>query len=306
MTIAAGSRAQLAYIAETVYGTTPTSPVFKILPDSRNSVGLEKESFASERVRSDRQIVDFRHGTRSVAGDIPFEFCRDNYDEIMQAALMGTWAVVGDVSTLKAGVVRRSFTVETKYDDVTQYKRNTGCEVSTMSLEVAPNAMVTGSFGIVGNNGVMAQTALSGATYTPSPTTRVYDGFSGSIYVGSVEVGVITSVSLSLENNLENQAVVGRNTTVRGAAGMSNLTGEISAFFEDATLFDLFDDEQEVSIEFTLTDSVASYTFEMPRCKINGGKPEVGDDREVTISVPFQCLRDETEASQVVVTKVVL
>jgi hypothetical protein len=302
MTIAAGSRAQLAYVAEVTYGVTPSNPVFQILPDSRNSVGLEKESFTSERVRSDRQIVDFRHGTRSVAGDIPFEFCRDNYDILMQAALMGTWS--GDV--LKAGTTRRSFTIETKYDDVTQYKRNVGCEVATMSLEVAPNAMVTGSFGIVGQNGTMAQTALSGATYTPSPTTRVYDGFSGSIYVGSVEIGVITSISLSLENNLENQAVVGRNTTVRGAAGMSNLTGEISAFFEDSTLFDHFDDEDEVRIEFTLTDAVASYTFEMPRCKLNGGKPEVGDDREVTISVPFQSLRDDTAASQIVITKVTL
>ena len=57
---------------------------------------------------------------------------------------------------------------------------------------------------------------------------------------------------------------------------------------------------------FTLTDAVTSYTFEMPRCKLNGGKPEVGDDREVTISVPVQALRDDTEASQIVITKVVL
>ena len=169
MTIAAGSRTQLAYVAEVSYGVTPATPVFKILPDSRNSVGLEKESFESERVRSDRQIVDFRHGTRAASGDIPFEFCRDNYDDLLEAALQGTWT--GGV--LKAGTTRRSFTLETKFDDVTQYQRSKGCEISTFSLEVSPNAMVTGTFGVVGQDSEMAQVIVSGATYTPAPTTRV-------------------------------------------------------------------------------------------------------------------------------------
>ena len=302
MTVASGSRARLAYVAESVYGVTPAAPTWQVLPDSRNSVGLEKEAIESERVRGDRQITDFRHGTRSVTGDIQIEFCRDNYDDFLEAALMGTWAG----GELKAGITRRSFTMETAFQDITQFKRSTGCEIATMSLEIAPNAMVTGTFGIVGQDGKMYQAAVAGSTYTPAPTTRVYDGFSGSIFLGSIEIGVITEISLSLENNLENQAVVGRNTTIQGAAGRSNLTAEISAFFEDATIFDHFDDEDEVSIVFELNDGHTAYEFEMPRCKLNGGKPEVSDDREVTLSVPVQALRDDTSQSQIIITKTVI
>ena len=74
MTVAGGSRARLAYVAEVTYGTTPATPSFKTLNPTSHSLGLEKEGFQSETIRSDRQIADFRHGVRSVAGDIGTEF----------------------------------------------------------------------------------------------------------------------------------------------------------------------------------------------------------------------------------------
>ena len=299
MTVASGSRAQFAYVKEQTYGVTPMNPSFQILPDSRNTVGLEKETFESERVRKDRQITDFRHGNRNVAGDIEFEFCRDNYDDFLEAALMGTWSN----GVLKAGTTRRSFTLETLFDDIGQYKRSKGCEVNTFELEVTPNGMVSGTFGIVGQDAGLDSSALSGSAYDEAPTTRVYDSFSGSIFVDSMEIGVVTEISLSLENGIENPAVVGRNTAIQGAPGRSNLTAEITAFFEDATLFDHFDDEDEVAIEFTLSDSVADYKFEMPRCKLNGGKPEVEDQREVSLTIPVQALRDALEETQIIITK---
>lgn len=309
MPVASGSRAQLAYILESVYGTTPATPVFKVLPDSRESVGLEKETFESERVRSDRQIVDFRHGSRSAAGEIPFEFCRDNYDDMLQAALMGTWAAdtpAPGQQQLKAGIVRRSFTFETHFQDVGRWKRSVGCEVASLSMEVTPNAMVTGTLTLVGQDSDITSAAVAGSTYTPAPVTRIYDSFSGSMVVNGVTVASITSISLALENGIENQPVVGSNLSIQGAAGRSNLTGEIGAFFFDSSLYDLFDDETEIDISFELNDGHTSYLFEMPRCILNGGKPEVADDREISVSIPFQALYDATDASQIVITKTVL
>lgn len=421
---ASGSRAQLAYISESTYGTTPSSPIFKVLPDSRNSIGLEKETFTSERIRSDRQIADLRHGVRSVAGDITFELCSSNYDDFLQAVLMGTWATaqiaatgvmkittqptatntmtigtvtytfvsIGDFDTageiaigtsvadtrarivkairgldgvntrhptvnitafngtdatvtartkgtggnsivttdtlaqagdgfavgtltgganssskseLKVGTVRRSFTVETLFADIVKYVRSTGVELNTMSLEVTPGAMVTGSFGTLGHDSQTDTAIVAGATYTPAPITHIYDGFTGAMRVDGIEVAVVTAISLNLENGIENLQVVGKNSTVQGGAGRSTVTGEITAFMEDLTFIKMFDEESSFSVEFSLAGvgSAYNYTFTLPRCKFTGGKPEVGDEREISISFPFSALLDSDESSQLIITR---
>ena len=40
MTVAGGSRARLAYVAEVTYGTTPATPSFKTLNPTSHSLGL--------------------------------------------------------------------------------------------------------------------------------------------------------------------------------------------------------------------------------------------------------------------------
>ena len=131
MTVAGGSLARLAYIAENTYGTTPTTPAFQQINPTSHSLGLEKDTFQSETIRSDRQLVDFRHGVRQSNGDIGFEFRAVSLDTLLQAALMGTWTA----DTLKAGTTRRSFTFERYFADISRYRRTVGAEINSLSLE---------------------------------------------------------------------------------------------------------------------------------------------------------------------------
>ena len=48
----------------------------------------------------------------------------------------------------------------------------------------------------------------------------------------------------------------------------------------------------------TLTDGVATYTFTLPKVKFTGGKPEVGGEREVSITMPFQAIYSSSDATQ--------
>ena len=294
MAIAGGSLARLAYIAEVTYGTTPATPAFQVINPTSHSLGLEKETFQSETIRSDRQLNDFRHGVRQVSGDIGIEFRDASWDDLLQAVMMGTWST----DVLKAGTTRRSFTIERFFSDITRYRRAVGCEFNSFSLECPASGIVTGTFGVIGMDDTGAGTAIASSSYTADPNENVMDSLSGSITVGGSAVTCITSIKLTLENGIENLPVVGEVTRIRGAAGRSIVTGELTAFYQDDTLLDAFDNESEVAIVFTLTDGVATYTFTLPKVKFTGGKPEVGGEREVSITMPFQAIYSSGDATQ--------
>lgn len=294
MTVAGGSSTRLAYVAEVTYGVTPVNPAFKIINPTSHSLGLEKEGFQSETIRSDRQITDFRHGVRSVAGDIGTEFRGASLDDLLEAVMMGTWAT----DVLKSGTTRRSFTFERYFEGIGIFRRATGCEINTFSLDCPATGIIKATFGIIGQDEWSATEVLGGATYAADPNGKVMDSPSGSITVDGSAVTVITGVKLSLDNGIQNNAVVGETTKIRGAAGRSNVTGELTALYDSDALLDAFATEAEVAIVFTLTDGTATYTFTLPKVKFTGGKPEVGGEREISITIPFQALYDPVDTTQ--------
>jgi len=103
MTIANGAQHSIAYIAETTYGTTPSTPSFKPFGNTGTTLGITKDGVESEKLRGDRQVEDFRHGNKSISGDVTAELEYEAFDDILEAVLCGTW----NTNVLKAGTTRR-------------------------------------------------------------------------------------------------------------------------------------------------------------------------------------------------------
>ncbi len=305
--LAQGSRHSLAYIAETTAGTTPSSPAFQTLRHNTTSLGLSKNTLQSEELRSDRQVSHFRHGTRQVGGDIVGELSYGTFDDLIAAALCGDWVTDTPTSgedTLKAGTKRRSFTFERYFEDIGQYLRYKGVEINTLSLSMSPDSIVQVTFGTTGRDqDDPASSILTGATYTNETTSDPMDSFSGSIKEGGSSIGIVTELSLSLENGVEAQYAIGSEFAQAMSIGRSNLTGNITAYFQDATLLSKFIDETESSLTFVLSDGSNQYEFTLPRIKYNGGQPDVGGPGPVTLSLPIQALYDETEDTQIKIVR---
>ena len=132
MTIANGAQHSLHYVAETTYGTTPSTPSFKPLPHTGTTLAITKDAVESEKLRGDRQVEDFRHGNKTVGGDITAELEYGAFDDFLEAALCGTWTT----DVLKAGTTRRSFSIQRKFADLATPEFHTykGCEINTLSL----------------------------------------------------------------------------------------------------------------------------------------------------------------------------
>lgn len=300
MSIASGSRHQLAIIAEVIYGTTPTTPAFTKLRHSACSIGLSKDAVESDEIRGDRQITQFRHGNKSVGGDIEGELIYGEYDTLLEAAMCGTWST----DVLKAGTTRRSFTVERLFNDITQYVRYTGCEVNGFSLKLAPNKMATLSFSLVGKDQTIAQTAIAGSSYSSLTDTAQFDTFNATINEGGSAIAIVTEADIKLENGIEPQFVIGSSTTLRPAIGRSNVTGSITVYFEDQAMLTKFQNETTSSLDITLTDPAGNtLQFAIGSLKYTSGQPDVSGEGSVTVSMDFQAIYDTSDASNLVITR---
>ena len=302
MTIANGAQHSLHYVSESTYGTTPTTPSFKPLPHNSTSLGMTKDGIESEKLRGDRQVEDFRHGNKSVAGDIVGELEYEAFDDILEAVLCGTWAT----NVLKSGTTRRSFTVERGFNDLAtpEYHRHTGCEFNTLGLSVSPNSMVQCTFGVVGKDLTANTTKVTGSTYAADSGNQPFDSFTGSINEGGSSIATVTAFELNLENGLEPLFTVGSQTTTRPSIGKSRATGTLTTYFESKSLYEKFLNETSSSIALTLTDLDGnSYLIELGNVKYNSGQPDVGGEGSVTIAMEFVALYDDTDGSNLVITR---
>jgi len=302
MSIANGAQHSIHYIAEATYGTTPATPAFLPFPNTGTNLAMTKDGIESEKLRGDRQVEDFRHGNQSIGGDITAELEYGSLDDILQAVLCGTWA--SDV--LKAGITRRSFTIERKFADLTvpEWHRYTGCEFNTLAISVSPNAIVSATFGIIGKGLALATTAIAGSTYAAPSSVQPFDSFTGSIQEGGAAIAVVTSIEFTLENGLEPLFAVGSKTTNRPSIGKSRLTGTMTTYFQSKTLYEKFINETSSSILLELVDLAGNtYDFDFSNVKYNSGQPDVSGEGAVTVSMDFVALYDATDASQIVITR---
>src|SRR5574343_124665 len=83
---AAGVFKQLTYKAEATYGTAPGQASAQALRRVTSSLDLAKETYQSNEIRTDLQMLDFRHGVRSVQGTIAGELSPGTYKDFFAAA----------------------------------------------------------------------------------------------------------------------------------------------------------------------------------------------------------------------------
>lgn len=72
--------------------TDPGATGAQILRRVSSTLALQKNTYQSAEIRSDRQIADFRHGTQSVQGNIAGEFSPETYFDLIEAVHRDTRA----------------------------------------------------------------------------------------------------------------------------------------------------------------------------------------------------------------------
>ena len=301
MAFAQGSRSSLSFIVESTFGTTPAGN-FTNLPFSTHSLNLTKDRVAGNDIQADRMPRVDRHGNRQVAGDIVVDLRDGDYDTFLESAMLNTW----DTTTLKVGTTPKFFSVEDYAADIDQARVFTGLSVSTMGISLAPNQMVTTTFGMVGKDMTISGTEK---TQDAASGAAPFDAYSGDISIGNVGAGsavaIVTGLDFTLTNSFAPTFVIGDDSSPSLEYGRAEVEGTLTAYFEDASLINRFLNETETEIEVSVDDPTGgnAYTFLFPRVKINSADVGVDGPTSRMISLSFVALYDATEGTNLKITR---
>lgn len=194
-----------------------------------------------------------------------------------------------------SGHTDQSFTVEERYTDINQYERFVGCKVNNMSVSIPSNGLATVDFGLVGKDMDRAENTAYFTSPTAQSTTGIFSGANGVVLLQGAPIALITSADFAIDRATENAVVVGSNSLANVFTGRITASGKLSVYFIDGNARDIFNNETEVSLVFTLTESnlaaanVMSFVF--PRCKF-GDFQRADAEQGITASVPFTALEN--------------
>jgi len=199
------------------------------------------------------------------------------------------------------GHTDRSFTIEHWFPDVPTSERYLGCKISKVGLQLPPTGIATAAFEIQGQN-VATGIAQYFTTPTAVTTSAPLAAVNGVLRLGGVTLATVTGLTIDVAPAYTGEAVVGSNNRPALFAGMVNVTGQMTVFFEDGVLRDAFYNESELELiaAFT-TDNTATADFisiALPRIKLGGAnKDDVMSGIKATI--PFQALLNNAGGSGV-------
>lgn len=174
-----------------------------------------------------------------------------------------------------------SFTVEEFYADIAQSEVYTGMKVNTFGLSIPATGLVTADFGFTGKDLAQTGTTAYFTSPTAQSTTGIFAAVNGALLVNGTPVALVTDVAVNLNRNMQNATVVGSNSIADIFEGRILVDGTFSAYFQDGTFRDMFNNETEVSLVVAVTtsnDKAADFmTVVLPRIKVNSNTKDDGE-----------------------------
>jgi hypothetical protein len=196
----------------------------------------------------------------------------------------------------RTGHVSRKLAVEVYHEDLDIARLYQENRLGSYKITVPASGMITCEFGVLGRAATSLTSGAAPYFTAPAlpPSAPVVASVNGVLLLNGVSVGVITAIDFTMNLNPSQADVVGQNFSAEIFLGRSNLSGQISAFLADTTLFDDFTNESSLQILLTLTSSSAAnspaITFFLPYVKLGSADLNLTGEAQQTISSSFQAL----------------
>lgn len=187
MAIQSAVRTRLLYKAESLLGQLPGATGAQALRRVTTSLNLNKDAFTSNEVRSDMQIADVRHGSRSVRGNIEGELSLQTFDDWLAAMMRNTWTsgVSASPTDFATGI--------TASNSGTFTFAGSGSLI-TKGFKIGDVVRVTGVTGNTNTNFRITALTATVMTVTPKPTTQaqVASGWTVAVVGSKLLPGLLT------------------------------------------------------------------------------------------------------------------
>lgn len=190
---------------------------------------------------------------------------------------------------------RDYYTIEHYFSDIAQSELFTDCVIAGAKLDISPNDMAGIEWNVMGLN-MTTNTSAYFTSPTAASTGAILAGVNGVIMLQGQPVGLVTSLSIDVEGSFTSpDGVVGKNVAPDIFPGGLDVTGEVKAYFLDATYRDMFLNETEASMAVALTGNNSATppftAFVMSRIKFGGATKDDGE-KGLMLTLPFTALEN--------------
>lgn len=300
-------RSQLIYRKETTFGEAlPTNPPMTALPITAETFKVNNTTLVSDIIRSDGNRAKQYLVGQGINGGFNFEMMDAAFDPFLESLMRGVFTS----TVLKNGTTAQTyFQLERGLLDVPMFLTFRDCTPNTLNITAPSRGKVTGDFGFMGTIGAVATTTMRGTgTLTAAPLNPVFTSGPGinNILINAAPIGVgVTSIGLSINQNLRERTVVDSLTSRAFGRGDVTITGKLDMFFSSNALYQIFLANTSFALAFTLSDNVSkAYDFLLPNCQPSDDQlPISGINADVVENFAFQAYYDNTLGAEMSITK---
>jgi len=304
-----GATAKIIYDTEATYKSTPASPDAMLLPFVSESIAIDRALLSSKTIRSSRQPQMPVRGRLNVAGDINFELSPE-YGRMFRHIFgsetktgTGPYNYVYKIATLPAGMC-----LEKQYPDLdtAKYFLYNGVKVNSFRCRGGAEGFVDCSVSLIG-----AKETVGGSSFDATATDlghTPFDGFEVTIKQGgSPLTELVTAFEFVLENALDDSifAIGGSGQRSALREGIAKVTGRLTAFFANTTLYELAIGNTETTLEIIFTHGSGAGTagnekldFLMDEMKFSPKSPVIAGPTGLLVELAFEAYyRVDADAS---------
>ena len=195
----------------------------------------------------------------------------------------------------------QSFTVEEWYSDIAQSEVHTGVKVGTWNVSVPATGLVTTDFTLMGKGLEQTGTSQYFTSPTALSTTGIVAAVNGAVLInGSTTTACVTSFDFSTDRAMEPSQCIGSESAEAIFTGTITVTGNISMYFEDSVVRNLFENETITTLVLALATgeekTAGVMTFVIPKAKLSSFSKADTDMGIVATAAFTAVLNDVTTA----------
>jgi hypothetical protein len=208
-------------------------------------------------------------------------------------------------------IVKRSFSIQTGFTDVSKYFLVNGMRVSMFDMNLNAGDITKLKFGFHGletTNGSVDTLGSAPYTFLDGVGTEITNATSnvGNIYANGVGLSTaIMDIQFKGDNKVRDQKAVGHKFPVGIAYGHFELKGSFKAYFTDLVLYNRFLNHETVSLAFPIMDADSNtYWFSIPAIKLTSDPVSpTGMDQDVMDNVAWEAFRDPILKTQMMIDR---
>lgn len=251
-------------------GGIPANPEFKPVRFVSEGLSPNINQIESNEINQARQRAPSRGGTYSVAGEIAAEVSFASFDDLIEAAMQGVWTA----DELVIGSTERSFAILERHTDIGADYVYRGCRVATMNIAAPLGDKATITFGMLGTK-AEAYSVPGGATFASATTSDMMVTTNGSFTEDGDAITYATEWNMTLDNGMEAAFSLFQREAYCVTNGIASVSGTMSAYLKDGTLWAKVLNETETSHTVVLEEGADSYTIELPKVRYTQGQKQV-------------------------------